>query len=143
MRESPRPVVRRFASKPLTARRAGSAIALATLAVTIAGALLIWLLDNDEFGSLGDSIWFTVQTVTTVGYGDITPRSTSGRIIGVVVMLAGIGFLTVVTAAITAAFIEEARRRLRAQDGGDPVAAALADITERLERIERRLDRER
>lgn len=137
----PPAVVRRLTSRTLTARRAGIAIALTTLVVTIAGAVLAWLLDRDDFGTLGEAAWWAVQTVTTVGYGDVTPSKTTGRVIGAIVMLAGIAFVTVVTAAITAAFIEGARRRLQqAGDGDDPVAAALAEIAERLERIEQRLD---
>ena len=135
----PRPGVRLLVRKPLTARRAGVAIAITTLLVTLAGALLVWLLDHDEFETLGEAVWWSVQTVTTVGYGDVAPRDTVGRVIGAVVMLAGIGFVTVVTAAITAAFIEGARRRLGAP-AERPLGEALQELTERLERIERRLD---
>ncbi len=131
--------LRLLARKPLTARRAGIAIAVTTLVVTLAGALSAWILDRDDFASLGDALWWSVQTVTTVGYGDVTPRGTEGRLIGAVVMLAGIGFVTVVTAAITAAFIEGARRRLGAT-GDRAVAEALKELSDRLERIERRLE---
>jgi voltage-gated potassium channel len=137
--ERPRPGLRLLTRKPLTARRAGVAIAITTLLVTLAGALLAWLLDRDDFETLGEAVWWSVQTVTTVGYGDVTPRDTVGRVIGAVVMLAGIGFVTVVTAAITAAFIEGARRRLGAP-AERPLGEALKELTERLERIERRLD---
>jgi voltage-gated potassium channel len=138
VREPPA-LIRRLAGRTLTARRAGVAIGLTTLVVTMAGAVLVWLVDRDEFGTLGDAAWWAVQTVTTVGYGDITPRDPTGRVIAAVVMLAGIGFVTVVTAAITAAFVEGARRRLGAR-ADDPVTTALADVNARLDRIERRLD---
>jgi voltage-gated potassium channel Kch len=137
--ELPRPIVRRFMGRPLTARRAGIAIAAMTLAVTVAGAVLVWLTDRKDFSSLGEAMWWALQTVTTVGYGDVVPTSTSGRTIASVVMLAGIGFLTVITASITAAFVEGARRRLGARSE-EQVAAALAEISERLDKIERRLD---
>jgi voltage-gated potassium channel len=79
-----------------------------------------------------------VQTVTTVGYGDVTPANPVGRIIAAVVMLTGIGFLTVVTAAITAVFVESARRRFR--DETEQVERDRhGEILERLERIEARL----
>lgn len=136
----PPAVVRRLTGRTLTARRAGVAIALTTLVVTLAGAVLARVLDRDEFDSFGEAIWWAVQTVTTVGYGDVTPRDTTGRVIGAIVMLAGIGFVTVATATITATFIEGARRRLQDADGADPVATALAEISERLDRIEQRLD---
>jgi voltage-gated potassium channel len=44
--------------------------------------------------------------VTTVGYGDITPKTTQGRIVAVVVMLFGIGFLSVLTATIASRFVQ-------------------------------------
>ena len=58
--------------------------------------------DRNDFHSLGAAIWWALQTVTTVGYGDVVPRSTGGRVIGAIVMLSGIGFHTIITAAVTA-----------------------------------------
>jgi|SRR5215211_182374 len=122
----------RLVSKPLTARRAARAIALFTLVVTLAGGLLAWLVDRDEFPTLGTAVWWAVQTVTTVGYGDVVPRNFDGRVIASIVMIAGIGFVTVMTAAIAAAFIETARRRR----GADLTVARLEEVIARLERLE-------
>jgi voltage-gated potassium channel len=130
-----RPIMRRIERRPLTARRAGVAIAVTTALVTFAGAVLVWLVDRKDFDTLDEAAWWAVQTVTTVGYGDVTPTSGSGRAIAAIVMLAGIGFVTVVTAAITAAFIESARRQR-----GDSTEERLAEISARLDRIEQRLE---
>lgn len=62
--------------------------------------------DNSKFKSFGDGIWWAVVTTTTVGYGDLVPESTSGRIIGLVLMLAGIGIIGIITANIAAMFLE-------------------------------------
>jgi voltage-gated potassium channel Kch len=132
--------LRLLSRKPLTAGRAGVAIAVTTLLVTLAGALLARLLDHDDFDSIGEAMWWAVQTVTTVGYGDVTPTGTAGRLIGTIVMLVGIAFVTVVTAAVTALFIESARRRHGAPAEQRPVAEVLQELSDRLERIERRLD---
>ena len=48
--------------------------------------------------------------MTTVGYGDVVPSDTEGRLIGAVLMLQGIGFITVIAASVTAALIEQARK---------------------------------
>jgi hypothetical protein len=50
-------------------------------------------------------VWWAIVTMTTVGYGDIRPETNAGRVIGIVVMLFGIGFLAVLTAAIAQRFI--------------------------------------
>lgn len=122
----------------MTARRAGLLIATVTVVVTLAAGVLMWALDRDEFPNVWLGLWWAVQTVTTVGYGDVTPAHPVGRGIAAIVMLTGIGFLTVVTAAITAVFVESARSRFR-----DVTEQAERDrhgeILERLERIERQL----
>src|SRR3954453_2184437 len=129
-------------NKPFTARRAAVAIAVVTAAITVAGGMLMTVLDRKEFDNVWIGLWWAVQTVTTVGYGDVTPKSPWGRILAGVVMLAGIGFLTVVTAAITAALVEGARRRRgvaggRAREGaGDRLEAKVDEVSARLERLE-------
>jgi voltage-gated potassium channel len=122
----------------LTPRRAAQIIVALTLTVTIIGGLLIWLVDHDEFPDLGTSLWWSLQTVTTVGYGDVVPHATSGRLIGAVLMLWGIGFISVVAAAVTASLIEQARGRRKGPEDSVP-AAQLDRIEARLAAIERAL----
>ena len=122
----------------MTARRAGLLIASVTVVVTIAAGFLMWLLDRDEFPNVWLGLWWAVQTVTTVGYGDVTPADPLGRSIAAIVMLSGIGFLTVVTAAITAVFVESARRRFR-DDLEKTEHGRHDEIMARLDRIEARL----
>src|SRR5690349_12548221 len=95
----------------LTARRAAAIIAAFTLLITIAGGILARIVDRQEYPTIGKGLWFALQTVTTVGYGDVTPKQVSGRVIAAVVMLTGIGFLAVITASVTASLIESSRRR--------------------------------
>jgi voltage-gated potassium channel len=118
--------------KELTPLRAGWAIGVATLFVTIVAGIVIRVLDPADFSSIGEGLWWAVQTVTTVGYGDIVPHHTSGRIVATVLMVAGIGILSVVTAVITAAFLETVRRRM-----GDP---GHAEVMARLDELDSRLD---
>ena len=118
-----------------TARRAAGTIAAFTLLITVAGGILERVIDHQEFPTIGKGLWFALQTVTTVGYGDVTPKQADGRFIGAVVMLAGIGFLAVITASVTASLIESSRRRFAAESEVD-VTRRLEEISDRLARIE-------
>jgi voltage-gated potassium channel len=125
-----RPIAAKVLGRHLTIRRATVTIVAVTLIVTIGGGVTIWLLDHKEFSDLGTSLWWAVQTVTTVGYGDVVPHQATGRVIGTVVMLTGIGFIAVMTAAVTASLIEQARRRQE---------STRVDPSVQLDRIETRL----
>jgi voltage-gated potassium channel len=129
------PLAKFAARKPLTVRRAAGIIASATLSITIISGVLMHFTDEKTFPNIGDGLWWAIQTVTTVGYGDLVPTSTVGRFVAALVMLAGIGFLTVVTAVITSTFIESARRRLQGTET-DALSAKLDQIGARLEVIE-------
>jgi len=97
--------------KPLTAPRAARIIASVTVSMTVIGGVLIHFTDKKTFPNIGDGMWWAVQTVTTVGYGDLVPESTAGRLVAALVMLGGISFLAVITAAIASQFIESAFAR--------------------------------
>ena len=128
--------------KALTARRAALIIAVATIVIAVAGGVLGWLVDRDDFPTLGSGLWWSLQTVTTVGYGDIVPARGGGRVIGGVIMLAGIAFVAVVTAAVTAALIESARRRRTGRSDTEH-RDQLDQISMRLAAIEQALSRHR
>ena len=125
----------------LTARRAAAIIAVFTVGITVAGGFLERFLDHQEYPTIGRGLWFALQTVTTVGYGDVTPEQASGRFIATVVMLSGIGFLAVITAAVTASLVEGSRQRFTAQSESDSTRQ-LDEIAQRLARIEHALDRQ-
>jgi voltage-gated potassium channel len=132
-------LTRRVGRDTLNARRAILIIISATLTVTIIGGIAIRLVDHKDFSSLGEGMWWAAQTVTTVGYGDVVPRSTVGRVIATVVMLNGIAFISLITASVTALLVEQARQRGRGPE--DPVTGRLDQISARLEAIETRLER--
>jgi len=78
-----------------------------TILVT-SGAVLITFLEgdlNDQFGKLGDGLWWAIVTMTTVGYGDKVPISTGGRLIGILIMFVGVALVSVFTATISSIFI--------------------------------------
>jgi len=132
----PRPPVleRMLLGKPLTPRRAGRLIASVSLFLTLVGGVAVWLIDRHDVGNFGDSLWWAMQTVTTVGYGDVVPENTTGRLVGALLMLNGIALVTVVTAAVTAMLVEQGRRRHAPADDG--VRDALQRVEARLTEIE-------
>ena len=79
----------RFLHEPVSVRNAASVIVGVTLFIVVAGGVAIRILDHDEYSSIWLGMWWSLQTVTTVGYGDVTPESVPGRFVGALVMLQG------------------------------------------------------
>lgn len=132
----------RFLREPVSIRGAVGTIVMATAVVVVASGALMTLVDHREFPNAFRGMWWALQTVTTVGYGDVTPRRVSGRAVAAVVMFEGIALLAIVTAAITSSFVERAQRadavsgaaeELREQEHVD---ARFDDLSARLERVE-------
>lgn len=117
-------------------RQAAALIAVAATSVTVVSGLLMTLVDHQDFPSVSGGLWWSVQTVTTVGYGDYVPKNLAGRAVATLVMLGGIGFLTVITAAITSGFVARSREERLGVQGAPPSAEALTEIVESLHRIE-------
>ena len=92
------------------------------------------LIDPDTFDNVWLGMWWALQTVTTVGYGDTVPDETAGKVVASFLMLGGLALLSVVTAAITSGFVARAEAQRRAA-GEDPVMQALADIAGQLEAL--------
>ena len=124
--------------KTLTVARAVEIIATLTISITIISGVVMHFTDQKTYPNIGDGLWWAIQTITTVGYGDLVPTSTPGRLVAALVMIAGIGFLTVITAAITSAFVESARRRLEGTEA-NTLSAKLDQIGTRLDGIEAQL----
>jgi voltage-gated potassium channel len=80
-----------------------------------------------------DGVWWAVTTVTTVGYGDISPQTDLGRIIAIVVMLVGIGFIAILTASAAERFL---RSQKHERQQLDVVERQLTEIIARLDAME-------
>jgi voltage-gated potassium channel len=80
-----------------------------------------------------------LQTVTTVGYGDVTPTNFSGRLVGAAVMLEGTAFIAIVTAVITSTFVARATRESEAARMKDEVTDREV-MEQRFDELERKLD---
>jgi voltage-gated potassium channel len=130
----------RFLREPPSVRTAARVIVTATAVVVVGGGVLMRVLDGDEYPNIWVGMWWALQTVTTVGYGDVTPHRASGRIIAAFVMLEGIAFLTIIVAAITSTFVARAAKEREVAQAADEDAAEVR-IEARLDGIDQRLDR--
>lgn len=81
-----------------------------TVLLLVVGALAVTDAERGKLGSsihgLGDGFWWAITTITTVGYGDIFPVTTTGRIIAAALMVGGIAVLGVVTATLASWLVE-------------------------------------
>ena len=137
----------RFINDPSSPRNAVILIVVADLATVVLGGVIIWGVDREEYAELPTAFWYILQTITTVGYGDVTPAEPAGRFIGAAIMLLGIAFLSILTATITSSFIEARQAARRIERDAEEAAnwsalqGRLDEVLERLERLERRDDR--
>ncbi|MCP4657856.1 MAG: cag pathogenicity island protein Cag26 [bacterium] len=83
------------------------------LLLSLLSAIALWQLEDEQAKSFADWLWWSIVTLTTVGYGDITPASLGGRLIGIVLMFFGIGILSMLTATIASFFVERNLKRER------------------------------
>ena len=132
----------RFLRKPASVRSAAGVIVSTTAVIVLASGLLMRVLDHREYPNIFIGMWWAIQTVTTVGYGDVTPKDVAGRIVAAAVMLEGIAFVAIVTAAVTSTFVTRATRQYAIAEADDDkkrdanIESSLTEMNQRLEQIE-------
>jgi voltage-gated potassium channel len=129
----------RFLREPPSVRNAAAVIVTATLVLVVGAGVLISLIDPDEYPDVGVGMWWALQTVTTVGYGDVTPTHAGGRLLGAGLMLEGTAFIAIVTAVITSTFVARATRDYEAARARDDVSDQQR-VERRFDDLERKLD---
>jgi len=128
----------KFMRSPPSVRLAASVIVTATVLIVVAGGVLMRVFDHAEYGSIWIGMWWVLQTVTTVGYGDFTPNNTAGYLLTAFVLLEGVAFLTIITAAITSSFVARAQRE-RDAEAAPSVAAGEEAVMTRLDSLDAHL----
>jgi voltage-gated potassium channel len=129
----------RFLREPLSVRNAAGVIVVATTLIVVGAGVLISVIDNTEYPNVWIGMWWALQTVTTVGYGDVAPRHLTGRLVGAVVMLEGIAFVAIITAVITSSFVARATRQTEAAQAADELSDRQL-MERRFDELERKLD---
>jgi voltage-gated potassium channel len=94
---------------------------------TILSAVVMWLVDRKEYPTLGRALWWSAQTVTTIGYGDVTPEEPWGRLVATFLMIMAFAFLSLLTGTVASLLVAQRN---------DPAA-----LEERVARLERLADR--
>lgn len=110
---------------------------------TILGALIffvllfgyIFYLTEDDVNTFGDGIWWALVTVTTVGYGDITPATTLGRFVASALMFLGLGLIATVTAIVSAKFVQN----FVDHHTNDDVLEKLEEISDEIKELKKKI----
>jgi voltage-gated potassium channel len=95
-----------------------------------AAALLVYVAERGGDGPIqtyGDALWWAASTITTVGYGDVYPKTAAGRGVAVLLMLIGVSLFGLLTARVAAFFVETEERAEHSK---------FDEILRRLERLE-------
>lgn len=106
--------------------------AVLALVIVLGGGAAFAAVEKEQALSAWDGFWWAITTVTTVGYGDVYPRTDEGRVIAMTVMLVGIGFVALLTAAAAERFMKGAAGKVELE-------TELARVNDRLGRIEQLL----
>mgnify|MGYP006140472989 len=77
-----------------------------TMTILGLGGVGFWVIDP-QINSLSDGLWLAFTTAATVGFGDLVPSTPASRIFAVVVVLLGLAVLSLVTASLSAIFVEQ------------------------------------
>jgi voltage-gated potassium channel len=133
----PVPGHRLLGKKGITATRALLFIMALTIFVVLVSAFVMWISDDQEFNTYGRSVWWSVQTVTTVGYGDVVPDSTLGRFVAGVVMLMGVAFISILSGVTASVLVQNLRQR-RGLDRTELLLERVEDLHRRLDEMESR-----
>ncbi len=106
----------------------GFAFFVVVLLVCSVGFFLLENGINPEVTTYEDSLWYVIQTITTVGYGDVVPITQWGRLIGVIAMVSAIGISSLLTAATTSSLMDKLR------EDREKLAKSSVDFTKKLDK---------
>jgi hypothetical protein len=128
---------RRQRRRGLRPRDAAFLIVAVWLVAVVIFGIVEHLIDDQTFPTVWLGMWWALATVTTVGYGDVVPQDSVGRVIASFLLLGGLALISVVTATITSGFVARAQRVA----DSDAEAEVLAEIRALRARVEELFER--
>ena len=115
-------------------------VSVVAIGVVVLGAVAAYEAEhptNPQFASFGDSLWWSIVTLTTVGYGDIVPVTSQGRLVGVMIMVAGVGVLGVLAGSLASFFRLAPDTTLSAPDDDGHAEALRREVLDLKSQVER------
>ena len=109
-------------------------IIVITIIFIVIVTVLVWQVDSNIV-DFRTAIWYTFVSMTSTGYGDVVPTSTSGRLIGIVAMLGGILIFSLITAIISSAYVSRLNR-----DNRKDLESKIDDLTSEVEKLNKKID---
>jgi voltage-gated potassium channel len=125
-----------------------AAVTVVTSVTVVVSSWALWLIERNNPGTnirdYGDAVWWAMETITTVGYGDHHPTTIAGRWVASALMVVGVALVGVITATVVTWFFSELDllrevREIEAEE--ERAEATMADILEQLTALNARLDR--
>jgi voltage-gated potassium channel len=117
---------------------------ITTIVLVVISSAAVFLLEKDAPGAqidnFSDALWWSISTVSTVGYGDIVPNGVIGRAIGMVLMVIGIGIMTALISQISATLVQNRMEKNR--ESSQLKNSMISEIKRSLDNIENLTDHE-
>jgi voltage-gated potassium channel len=131
------------AERAVANRRVFPYLAAATALLAVVVGFVVTLIDEQDFPTFGDGVWWAIVTLGTVGYGDIVPHTAWGRVIGSLVIVFGVTFIAFLTATVTSLFVsaEQGEQQAKDREQRAETQELLRKLEQRLAAIEAKLDR--
>jgi len=140
-------LIERRVRRVANARSVVIGLAVTFVGLAFVGAIVMRIVDPDNFPSLGLAVWWALQTVTTVGYRDVVPTTPVGRVIGGIEMVLGVSFIAFTTAGVTSTVIQRSSARAQAaqhandERHAETILDAVVETRQAVTELDARLDR--
>lgn len=121
-------------------RFAAAVISAVWVVAIVVFGIVEHLVDPETFDNVWLGMWWATETVTTVGYGDVVPGQTAGKVIATVLMVGGLSLFAVVTGTITSLFVQRAQAQAQ-QEERDELKSTLLGLQSELAAVREQFGR--